>query len=329
MAEGKWIPGLGPDTPLAEAAHKALSARLQVVGQFLRLALHEPYRDPEHVHQLRVGTRRAAAALNIFEKCLPRKVYRKAKKQLRALRRAAGQARDWDVFLIGLVERPRRGKQKQAGMDFLFAYALGHRLSAQAALEKTAAPLATAFAPFEVKVLAALRQPDGGHGSSTLLDLARPLLLGLVNGLHQAAAGDLEDYAHLHCVRILGKRLRYAMEVFADCFGPTFRETVYPEVEEMQEILGRANDSHTTIGRMHVLRDYLRTARPAEWKVLQPEIVAVLRYHQRRLPQERRRFLTWWKQWQHDNVEAQLLSMVGGFRPERLPHNSPAGWHQP
>jgi CHAD domain-containing protein len=311
MAEGKWIPGLGPETPLVEAAHKALSVRLQVVGQFLRLALHEPYRDAEHVHQLRVGTRRAGAALNIFATCLPRKVYRKAKKQLRALRRGAGQARDWDVFLIARAERPRRGKQKQAGTDFLFAYGLGHRLSAQAALEQTAAPLATAFAPFEVKVLAALRQPDGGSANSTLMNLARPLLLGLVNELHQAAAGDLADYGHLHQVRIIGKRLRYAMEVFAGCFGPAFRETVYPEVEEMQEILGRANDSHTTVGRMHVLRDYLRTARLAEWKALQPEIDAMLRYHQRRLPQERQRFLTWWKQWQHDNAEAQLLRMVG------------------
>ena len=43
--------------------------------------------------------------------------------------------------------------------------------------------------------------------------------------------------------RIGAARLRYAMEVFADCFPPPFREVLYPMVEEMQEILGRANDS--------------------------------------------------------------------------------------
>ena len=43
-------------------------------------------------------------------------------------------------------------------------------------------------------------------------------------------------------MRILGKRLRYAMEMFADCFGPAFREELYPAVEQMQEILGRANE---------------------------------------------------------------------------------------
>src|SRR5207244_2148550 len=71
------------------------------------------------------------------------------------------------------------------------------------------------------------------------------------NGLHarlidwdHAASGDLKDYAHLHQVRIQGKRLRYAMEVFADCFAADFKEELYPQIEEMQEILGSANDSH-------------------------------------------------------------------------------------
>ena len=34
------------------------------------------------------------------------------------------------------------------------------------------------------------------------------------------------------------------MEVFADCFAPAFRAELYPAVEEIQEILGNANDSY-------------------------------------------------------------------------------------
>ena len=49
-------------------------------------------------HQLRVATRRAGAALEIFRDCLPEKDYQTARKQLRRLRRAAGAARDWDVL---------------------------------------------------------------------------------------------------------------------------------------------------------------------------------------------------------------------------------------
>src|SRR5205807_1067011 len=32
----------------------------------------------------------------------------------------------------------------------------------------------------------------------------------------------------LHALRITGKRLRYAIEIFADCYPPAMKETVYP-----------------------------------------------------------------------------------------------------
>ena len=103
MADGKWISDLTRETPIADAARRVLSVRLEVVRDYLRLATREPDKDVEHVHQLRVGTRRAGAALNIFSLCLPEKVYRNARRYLRRIRRAAGQARDWDVFLEELL----------------------------------------------------------------------------------------------------------------------------------------------------------------------------------------------------------------------------------
>src|SRR3712207_1913020 len=102
MADGKWISELTATTPLDDAARRVLTVRLGVVGHYLPLAVREADHDTEHVHQLRVGTRRARAALDLFACCLPDKVYRRARKQLRRLRRAAGAARDWDVFREGL-----------------------------------------------------------------------------------------------------------------------------------------------------------------------------------------------------------------------------------
>src|SRR5271166_2129584 len=63
-------------------------------------------------------------------------------------------------------------------------------------------------------------------------------LLVLLGELNQTASDDLNDCENLHQVRIIGKRLRYAMEVFAGCFAPPFREKLYPAMEEMQTILG-------------------------------------------------------------------------------------------
>jgi hypothetical protein len=90
LTSGKWVRDLSAATPLADAALRVLDARLAVVRDYLRLALREHAKDPEDVHQLRVGTRRAGAALDIFVACLPERAYTRALKQLRRLRRAAG-----------------------------------------------------------------------------------------------------------------------------------------------------------------------------------------------------------------------------------------------
>src|SRR5437764_1326950 len=100
--DSKWIAHVRSDMPPAEAARHVLLARLQVVADYLPRALDEADRDPENVHQLRVGTRRAAAALRIFRQSLPAKAFKRARKRLRRLRRAAGAVRDWDVFLQDL-----------------------------------------------------------------------------------------------------------------------------------------------------------------------------------------------------------------------------------
>src|SRR5271163_1577748 len=108
MAENKWIEGLRPDTQLSVAGQQVLRLRLNVVGLVLPLAVQEADGDLEHVHRLRVATRRADAALSIFRSTLSEKAFHDAHRRLRRLRRAAGMARDWDVFLLHLSsERPK------------------------------------------------------------------------------------------------------------------------------------------------------------------------------------------------------------------------------
>jgi CHAD domain-containing protein len=310
MAEGKWISDLTPSTAVVDAAARVLGARLKVVQHYLEPALREPEKDAEHVHQLRVGTRRAGTALRIFAPYLPRRVCKRVKRQMRQLRQAAGVARDWDVFLITLAQRMHRAKHPAPGADFLLGYALGQRQAAQAQLDAAGAELTGGFERFRERSVAAVRQPSSQGAPRTLLDLARPMLAGLLAELDEAAAQDLTDYGTLHQVRIIGKRLRYAMEVFVSCFPPPFRETLYPAVEEMQEILGRANDSRVASGRLAALRDQLRTAHPAHWKRLRPEIDGLLRFHQRRLSRERQHFRTWWDWWRHSEARPTFAAFL-------------------
>jgi CHAD domain-containing protein len=311
MADGKWISELTETTPVADAARRVLAVRLEVVRDALPLACYHAEEDPEHVHQLRVGTRRATAALDIFSLCLPAKVYRQGRKHLRRIRRAAGVARDWDVFTLTLAERARQSSAKdRPGLDVLTGFAFAQRLTAQGELEQACPEPPFAFERLMAETLAAVGDPDPDQKVETLRDLARPLLAELLGELDEAAGRDLEDYGHLHRVRILGKRLRYAMEVFACCFEDEFRENYYAAVEEMQEILGRANDSHTAQQRLRWLRDRLRSLGEAEGKRVQPGLAALLRYHQRNLPAQRRHFLKWWARWQKSQPDEAFADLL-------------------
>src|SRR5207248_2386197 len=103
-----------------------------VVRHFLPLAVDKPHEDAEHVHQLRVGTRRAAAALRVFADALPHKLLKGTRRTLRRIRRAAGDARDWDVFLSALpAAKPLAAAAAGPALDFLVGYAVGERTAAQ------------------------------------------------------------------------------------------------------------------------------------------------------------------------------------------------------
>lgn len=311
MANGKWISDLGPDTSVTDAARRVLAARLEVVRDRLRLAVHESDQDVEHVHQLRVATRRAAAALEIFACCLSEKARKAARKHLRLVRRAAGAARDWDVFLQeAVLGMPRRPGRQQAGLDFLIGFAVAERTRAQAELVK-----ASPHYPFDLERMLAetvvgVHKPGGHPTIRTLRELAQPMLTAQIEGLDRAVTADLSDYRNLHQVRILGKQLRYAMEVFADCFAPPFRDELYPAIEEMQEILGRANDSHVAGQRLEDLCQRIQAIRPGDWDRYRLRLESLSKYHQDRLQQESVRFREWWQQWLEEGREAALRGLV-------------------
>jgi len=291
--------------PLAEAARLVLSTRLGVVGRCLAPALRQSHEDIEHVHQLRVGTRRARAALDIFMKCLSDEAYDTGRKQLRRIRRAAGAARDWDVFRVALTDSKRRvSARERPGHDLLIGYALGQRKVAAQQLEDLGEDYPDRFERVEAEVVAGIT--DRNH-SQSLLQHAQTLLAELVQKVNDALARDLEDYAKLHQARIEGKRLRYAIEVFAACFPPPFRERLYPMVEEMQEILGDANDSHVATGHLRHAREMLDLLTARAKARLLPGVESFRSFHEKRLARQRVKFAKWVQGWRKCDATAVIL----------------------
>lgn len=101
-AAAKWLDGVHHDTPCVVAARRALGRRLKAVERLLPLADRHGAGHPEYVHQLRVATRRAAAALRVFREFCPETSRRRLSRALRVVRRAAAAARQNDVQVARL-----------------------------------------------------------------------------------------------------------------------------------------------------------------------------------------------------------------------------------
>jgi CHAD domain-containing protein len=300
MIDGKWIDGLTPSMPVADAARAVLSARFAVVRHYLPLAAERPTESAEYVHQLRVGTRRASAALRVFKEALPRKPLKNSKRTLRQIRRAAGDARDWDVFLISLPEaRPLATATAKPALDFLAGYAFGERAAAQAELVQAAAEAGPLFAEQSEELPARAQEPrpEGGPAPANFGELAARQLGELLRTFTADAEANPKEPPQLHALRIAAKRLRYAIEIFAPCFPPAMREVVYPAVEGVQELLGDVQDAAVGAARLAAIEENVKAVMPKQFTRVKKGIDALAKSLRARVPAGKKAFAAWRADW--------------------------------
>ncbi len=308
--DGKWVTGLSPTTPAEDAAREVLAARLGMVRHFLPLAGTQAHEDVEYVHQLRVATRRTGAALRVFKPVLSRKRLRMAKETLRAVRQAAGSARDWDVFLEFLsISNALRASGSEPTIDFLTGYALGERAAAQEVLTRVAEQSQPAVDELcETLPESADRAEEGGP--RTFGDLAAGHLTALFDGFAAAIAANPTSPHDLHQLRILGKRVRYAMEVFVDCFAPPFRDILYPAVERVQEVLGTVQDGNVGLARIGAIRIRVTAAKPDTADRIEKGLAGLERELRQSIRSEARVFRQWIRQWKKLTGEHPLTELL-------------------
>ncbi|QJW99233.1 CHAD domain-containing protein [Frigoriglobus tundricola] len=301
MADGKWIEGLKPNAPIADAATTVLTARFAVVRHYLPLAVERAQEDAEYVHQLRVGTRRAAAALRVFADALPRRLLKATKGTLRQLRRAAGDARDWDVFLASLSDaKPLASAAGKPALDFLLGYAIGERTAAQTRLVAAAADAGPLFAEQSTELPGRARAPEGDADDPQPADfgaLAAQQLGALFREFTTGVESNPSEAEAMHALRIVGKRLRYAIEIFADCFPQGMKDTLYPAVEHAQELLGGVQDATVGAERLAGIRGSVQTVLPKHLPRIRKGIDGLAATLRAQVPAGKKAFATWRKEW--------------------------------
>jgi len=227
----KWSrPAIAASVPTGEAVATLCRAALAQIAANVPGAARG--KDPEYLHQLRVGMRRLLSALRAFRPLLRRKRAAALARPLRRMMRALGAARDWDVFLetlarakapASLVSRARRERarsQRAAREAVLFD------VHARTMDWLEADPWRSGDAPTEPLISFARRSLERTHAK--LAKRARRI--------------DWRDVERRHAVRIALKRLRYGCDFFAGCFPPRALAPFLAQLVALQDTLGRLND---------------------------------------------------------------------------------------
>jgi len=239
MRSGKWLANAEPGQPVSAVARQAIDLRLRTVRHFLRLSARKAHKNVEHVHQMRVSTRRAQSALRIFSEVVPRSRKVWFDKTLKRLRAAGSEARDLDVLCHRLC-RDLTGKETAL-------HGIVESLNQQRRRAQT--PLTRAwknakrddFGPRIDNLVKRIRW-RAKRKEPSFHETAVIALRPVVDAFFTAGEVDLTINDNLHDLRLVGKKLRYTIELLSAGLDPILRQEVYPLLADIQESLGDIND---------------------------------------------------------------------------------------
>lgn len=230
-APRKWNrPDLAANAGAGEAFVANLRASLAQIGANATGAAAG--RDPEYLHQLRVGIRRLRSVLRTFRELLRRRGADAIDRQWRAIMHTLGSARDWDLFHRTLDGGELRREADQRRRET-------QRLAR--ALVKSPRFRKVRSATFAwARQRPWRRHADAGE---RLPRFARQALDHLHARLCKAAQGiNWRDAGRRHRVRIRVKRMRYACDFFAAAFRPRRMRAFLDRLHSLQDLLGELND---------------------------------------------------------------------------------------
>jgi inorganic triphosphatase YgiF len=195
-------------------------------------------RDPEFLHQFRVGLRRLRSCLRLMHD----ERLRPLRAELRWLQTALGRARDWHVFTAAALAPLARVRRKEVtafrarGTKVLRA----HEAQARAAVRSPR------YAALLLALGEALAGDDYGGAVATrpLREFAATVLARHHRRLRKLGAALRQATPPArHQARIAAKRLRYAAEFFSGLYEEARVQPYVKALRDLQDVLGALNDA--------------------------------------------------------------------------------------
>jgi CHAD domain-containing protein len=286
-----WAVREAAETPVVRVAVRTLRKRLDAAWADLASACR-PRHDPERVHRLRVATRRTLAALTAFRSLVPAKQRIWFEKRLRQIRRAAGDTRDLDVLtgrLTGTSAGSGSGRDLKSARarDRLVAMLSRRREVSRRPIQAVRDELQAAGWADRVERL--LDEVGTADSEDDFAAYGRRRFRRLLDRFFSRADRKLKDAADIHRLRIEGKKLRYALEIFAPVFPADRLARCREALERLQETLGEFTDHASAADR------FRRWAREKGVGPDRQVIAAFERHEDEQAEQAQRAFVKWWK----------------------------------
>jgi CHAD domain-containing protein len=237
------IAGVDARTPIVRAAPLLLLAKAKPL-----FALESAARagaDMDAVHDMRVASRRLREAMRLLEPLYPRKRFRAWYRSVSTITRALGPVRDSDVFIDAFSRlSPELSEGGRRFTAFLIGQRMGRREYELVLLDEALAALDLKASRREFKALVHDLAATG-WAKRPFVEFAHAEVASraaVVFGA-QTAALDETNIDEQHVLRIDYKRLRYAVEAFAPCYGEHF-DALHEALTEFQDTLGDLHDLH-------------------------------------------------------------------------------------
>ncbi|MBF0217367.1 MAG: CHAD domain-containing protein [Candidatus Omnitrophica bacterium] len=207
--------------------------------------------DPEHVHQVRVSSRRLRNALSVFEEFLPEERAGRARESVKKVAGALSEARDVDTqiaFFRALSDDFGADAEKRFAGKVIKALS-GKRKDIQAFVVKALDEFNASGALGDIDDILAVLPKTRGEDSRAALEVfaARKIkrrLSRLLSYGDYAATG--RDEERLHLMRLAAKKLRYTLENFRPIFGRGLDRHI-KAAHNVQNMLGEFNDLNVWI----------------------------------------------------------------------------------
>lgn len=247
MAKAKRIKGIDCNDIASVGIRLVLETRYEEMYGFREAALD--WSDPEGVHSMRVASRRLRGAMRDFMPYLRQRGLTSVLKRAKSVAAALGEVRDQDVAIIALEKIQKEAPDAMsAALQQLVDERKERRNESREKLSSIliASEMKEAKSEFmsRIEKATALRKASGGAQSQpTYSKMAATVILERLKELEKLSESLYRPFEveALHDMRIAAKRLRYAMELFQQCWGRSL-QTFAKNAARLQTALGDLHD---------------------------------------------------------------------------------------